>query len=312
MLRLLRLALSALAATFVLGGIAAAATTIFTLPTPGTATQISSHIASSAKITSIPKDLSPPLDEMSYDIMANTKYHASGQGCPTVSPSCTYGNKTSKHLVVLFGDSHAWMWLAAVNPAVRRNNFRLQLLWRAGCPVATLPQFPNAICNQWRSSTVALIRSEKPTLVLLSERTSHIHTAPSIFMTGAEWTAGLETTIAALKTATTNVAVIGDIPVYVDTLNPVKCLGLFPTAVKKCSTSRLNSLPDWADASAAEKAAAVHEGAGFIDPKPWLCGESTCYEIVGKTSVYYDWSHIAATYSGYLAGVMGSKLHPFL
>lgn len=38
--------------------------------------------------------------------------------------------------------------------------------------------------------------------------------------------------------------------------------------------------------------------------------ENDCSAIIGKYVVYFDWSHITASYSAYLATVMGVKLQP--
>jgi hypothetical protein len=122
----------------------------------------------------------------------------------------------------------------------------------------------------------------------------------------------MESTIATLKTPQTKVVVIGDIPAYANNASPPTCLSIHPTAVQDCSTPVHNTTAQWDNQSTSEKAAAKKESAGFIDPTPWICGTKSCSEIVGNFAVYFDWSHITATYSAYLAGNMGTKIKPFL
>jgi hypothetical protein len=305
---LMAVMVTALLATSLLAG----AAIVFPLPKPGSAALIAKDVAASDKINAIPSNLDPALANVSVDLMANTKYKASGQGCLTVSPACTFGDTKSKKRVVLFGDSHAWMWLAAVSPVMAKEGYKLELLWKISCPAATVTTLADPSCATWRASAITLINSEKPSLVLVSERTTNVHSSASTFVTAKQWTAGLEVTLKKLQAPATKVVVIGDIPAFANATSPPGCLGIHPTAVQKCSTPVDNPLGQWRDASSSEKAAATKVHAGFIDPTPWICGATSCSEIVGSLAVYFDWSHITATYSAFLADNMGAKIKPFL
>ena len=314
-----KLSLSATASVaLVVSCAAVAGAVVFTLPKPGTSTQISALVAKSTAINKLPSTLNPALSQVPVDTVSNTKYAGPAGGCLTVTPKCTYGKLTSTKTVVLFGDSHAWMWLTAVIPQMVKDGDKLQLLWRVGCPVANLTiesattKQPDTACTSWRNTTIATIKSENPIAVILSERTTAVFSTGTTLVTSAQWTSGLGSTISQLKSTSTKVVVIGDNAAYANLTSPASCLGVYTSAVQKCATPLNNPVAQWAMQAAAEKAAAVANSVGFVNPTPWLCYKSSCSEVIGNFAVYFDWSHITATYGAYLSNVMGAKLQPLL
>lgn len=298
-----------------------ASAALVSLPKPATAATLATQVKASTSIKTIPKNLNPSVANIQNDQLNNTSYHAYNGGCPVIQNSCTFGDKTGKKLAVLFGDSHAWMWLASVAPALTKAGFKLQLIWEPGCPAAEITQIPELqptddTCPVWRTSMLATIKAEKPALVILAERTSEVLATATTYVTSAAWTAGLEATIAAVAAPKSKIVVIGDDPADGMDISPPSCLAQHPTAVQECSFRVTGTVAADADHNAAEKAAvkalATADHVTFIDPTAWLCTKTTCSEIVGTLAVYFDWSHFTATYGAYLSGVMGTKLKPLL
>ena len=204
-------AAAALGATTVALGVAR-------LPTPGTESQVAALVAASSSIERLPIELVPPLAQAATDT-PGTYYAAAGRHCNGVT-QCVFGAVRSKRSIVLFGDSHAQMWLPALAPAAQSLGYRLSLVWTSGCPAATVSVWDaethsvNQACSSWRTRMVAKIHRLGPALVLLASRTSDIPGPRNHPTTNAAWTAGLERTITELESATTTVAVIGDITVF--------------------------------------------------------------------------------------------------
>ncbi len=282
------------------------------LPKPGTAAQVAALVAKSSSIKVLPSDLVPPLSEVGGDF-PGAYYPAADHACRGVNV-CVFGHLRSRRVVVLFGDSHAQMWLPALVPVAERDDLRLSLVWLPGCPAATVSVWDagthsiNVACNAWRTSMVRLIKKLKPNLVLLASRTSDIPGPLNHPTTNAMWQAGLETTISELKTTRTKVAVVGDITVFSPVPLP-QCLAANPTSIQTCSVNNPNGKTR--QHFAAERAAAVVEDVPYIDPQPWLC-TTTCSPIVGRMAVYFDTFHVAATYAAYLSGVWSAALRPLL
>ena len=281
------------------------------LPTPGTASQVAALVAASSQIHRLPARLVPPLAEAPKDD-PGTYYGVAGRLCVGVT-KCVWGGAKAKSTIVLFGDSHAQMWLPALVPVARRAGDRLVLVWMPGCPDATVTVWSsslhrgNTACDRFRSSSIAAIRALAPRFVLLADRTSDIPGLHNVLTTDAAWQAGLERTIAQLKSQKTTVAVIGDITVY--TTSPPECLAAYPTSVQSCSVPDPN--PRTHEHFAAEAAAATYEGVAYVNPHPWLCAK-VCSPVVGNMVAYYDQFHVSATYAEYLSVVMGAALRPVL
>lgn len=282
----------------------------YVFASPGTAAQVVSLVDSSTTLTTVPANVDPPLDVVAGDNINDIAFHTNGGGCSNPS-ACTYGDVTGTKIVVLFGDSHAWMWLEAINPIITSLGYQLQLLWKPSCAAADL-DFTTTPCTTWRTNMMTLIRAEHPALVLMAERTSDITSIGTTQVTAQQWTTSLEKTIRYFQSAAIKVVVIGDTPAYANDENPATCLSQNPTDVQACDTPLKNPNPQWADHEGAEKQAVIDTHAGWINPIQWMCHGQECAPIIGNMVVYLNWSHITATYSEFLSRVMGTRIKAFL
>jgi hypothetical protein len=297
-MRAVRVAVAACAIAIMLGVTSAGASN--GLPAPGSPKQVAALVAASHKIDVLPRDLDPAFENVGDNTPARY-YAVTKNGCTGVK-QCVFGRLGSKTAVVLFGDSHAWMWLPALVNVASSDGFKLVLIWMPGCPAASLsvwnPDTHSVLtaCNSFRSSSVALIKKLAPALVLLASRTTNMYGAHHELFSNAAWQAGLEKTIGALKTKATAVAVIGDITAF--NVQLPECLATYPEHVQHCSVSNPNKEVD--EHVAAERAAAKAEAVAYIDPQPWLCTK-TCSPVIGSMAAYFDSLHVTAVYAAYLS-----------
>jgi hypothetical protein len=281
------------------------------LPSPGTATQISALVAASTKIQQVPADLVPNLFEVVNDD-AGSYYPPSGKGCSGTT-ACVFGDTKAAATIVLFGDSHAYMWLPALIPLAVARKIRLVLVWDAACPAASVNVWDpntrsiNKTCNAFRTASIKAIAKLKPELVLVASRTTEVDGAGGAPIPDATWKLGLETTIRALLTKTTKVAVIGDI-VQFSVLLP-DCLSAEEDHVQSCSAADPNPMIPGHYADEMQAATATH--VTYINPQPWLC-TTRCSPIIGKYAAYYNNDHVTATYAAYLSAVFGAAVKPLL
>jgi hypothetical protein len=292
-----------------LAGPAGAAST----PKPGTAAQVAQLVAASTSVTTLSPALTATLPNLEYSGVGSL-YPAAGLQCATVT-SCVYGDKTSKNLVVLFGDSHASMWLPAVAPAITAAKFKLVVLWIPACHIVSLevyaesppPLGGESMCDTWLTNEIATITALKPKLILLGERTAQIYAAPSTLFTEQQWQQGLETTIRDLHVNGAKVALFEDI-VWQDQ-NPGPCLAANLTNVQACSVPNPN--PVNPGQQVAEKKAAMATHTGYIATTQWFC-TSVCSPVVGSFITHWDEGHVSARYAQYLSKVVGTALAPYL
>jgi len=281
------------------------------LPAPGTANQVATLVAASSKIQHLPNNLLPSLFDVVNDDTA-TYYPVTERGCAGTA-RCVFGDKSSATSLVLFGDSHAFMWLPALIPLAVKRHLRLILIWSASCPAASVTVWnpttnvPNLACNRFRASSIAAVRALKPALVLLASRTTEVTGAGGSPIADATWKVGLERTIHSIASKSTRVAVIGDVTQF-SVLLP-DCLAAESKHVQACATPDPN--PKIPDHFAAEEAAAAATHVHYLNPHKWLCA-ATCSPVIGNYAAYYNDNHVTATYAAYLSTVFGAAVTALL
>jgi SGNH domain (fused to AT3 domains) len=311
--RPLRIALVGIPLLCVVIGTAAAASV--KLPKAGTASQIANLVAASAAIDSVSPAVANELPTVSNDNPA-VEYRKTLNGCPTLS-SCTFGDLKSKKRLVILGDSHAQMWIPALNRIGVAEKLKVSVLYLARCPAATLDVWLTAFnkdytgCNAERIAWINAINKAHPVTVLLADHTNGVFTGASggtQTFTSAAWQTGMETTIVDLKPSRAKIAVLGDSVTY--DRSPNLCLADSPDATQTCDAANPN--PDRPGQQAAEQAAAKAESVLYVDPTKWLCTATVCSPIVGNFIVYYDAYHLSCTYAAYLSGVLQAALREVL
>jgi hypothetical protein len=279
------------------------------LPTPGTAAQVAALVAASSSIKQLPSNLVPALSQVAADT-PGTYYGVAGRECDGLT-KCDFGDTKSKELLVLFGDSHAQMWLPALVPIATEEHVKLALVWDPGCPAADVTVWSvtthsvNKGCNPFRTKMIKQIKKADPFLVLLADRTSDVPGANNKLIADSVWQAGLETTISEVKSTTTKVAVIGDIDAFDASEVIAECLASNSNNVQACSVANPN--PTTHEHVAAEMAAASAEHVAYLNPQPWLC-TTVCSPVIGNMVAYWDAFHVSSTYAEYLSSVWKSLL----
>lgn len=278
-------------------------------PAPGSSAQVKALVAASHKIKVLPKHLTPTLANAANDnpetVYPNVKY-----GCPSLS-ACDFGDAAGSQTLVLFGDSHAEMWLSAMIPWADAHQVKLELLTTLGCPAASVSVWLSAsqgyytACDTNRTKELNLIVGQHPAYVVIAERTAHVKRSPTAYFTNAQWQAGMATTLSTLQKSGARLVVVGD-NTLMDVSSP-QCLAAYPTSVQRCANPSPNPRAVDQSHQAAERAAATADGAGFINPVPWLCTK-TCSPVIGTMVTYWDSYHLSNTYTAYLSKVMGAAL----
>jgi hypothetical protein len=298
---------------------------------PGSASQVAADVASSLSIKTLPSNLSPSLAKAQADVAtlgtpALSKCDATGT---TLSPSkCVFGDKRGSKTMVLWGDSHAFMWFPAVNAIAKTAHWKLVALIEYGCPPADISVWnpftkaPYKACDTFRKNMISAINKLNPSLVIVTESFSSMAASgggASNTITPAQWQAALETTLKDLHSKKMKKLVIGSTVLSTSPGldEPVLCLAANISSIQTCT------ITDTAAQQAqrtAESTAAKAESTRYINVLPWMCTSATkpmsCSGIVGDSGgykvVYYSTGHITETYSLWLSTVLGAALKPSL
>jgi SGNH domain-containing protein len=275
-----------------------------TPPTPGTPLQVAGLVKASSSVTALPSPTVPALGAAPADT-AGSLYPSANKACVSTS-QCVFGDRSSTTTIVLYGDSHAQMWLPALVPVAKGLLMRLVLLWHPGCPVVAV-RTAWAVCSTFRESAISMIRSLKAAVVLLADKNSNVVAPGGVVFTNAQWVSGMESTIRSLAGPHTKVAVVEDVTVF--NARVPDCLASNPADIQRCSVLFPN--PKYTQHDSAERSAAVATGAGYVATQSWLCLKR-CSPMIGNMIVDLDADHVTATYAQYLTTVWSDAVKAIL
>lgn len=197
----------------------------------------------------------------------------------TKSGYCTYGAKSSKKVIVLYGDSHAAQWFPALEKIALEKGYKLISLTKSACPSVDSPRedqgaFKNVHCEKWRENSIARIQSLKPDAVIVSS--FQYFTPPSGFASRAKWWSdGQKRLLSDLQGSSPRLIYISDTP------RPLR-------DIPNCLASRDSHSCD----STEKTQNVIIDGFIKIDPTSWLC-TSFCPAIKDGYVAYRDASHIS-------------------
>ena len=231
-----------------------------------------------------------------------------GPSCFAYIPSfpvltCQRGDLASKVDVVLVGNSHAGEWVPALEAIAKAQHWKLTLLLASQCAYGEVAQhFAGAgqsqACLNWTHQVTEKIIAIHPALVVMTNRISVSALGTSSWsQTLAKYGAGYQAVLAKLAAAHLKVVGIRDTPAPGKSVPD--CLAAHTGDYSACNGTRAKWLPAEPLTNAI---AALHDPhiteANLID---YVCEPVVCPAAVGGVPVYFDGSHLTATYSRTLA-----------
>ena len=252
-------------------------------------------VAAATHLQTLPSNLSPPLSAVSEDFPQPLVCLGDlTQGSIPPQSTCTLGDMAAKRTVIVFGDSHAAMWVAPLAAIAAQRGWRLVIYTKENCSAEDVTN-PNVLqesishCAEWRDAVFARLAVLRPAIVIMS---SSVLDSGSLGPTS--FAADMTKTIEKLKADGSKAVYIEDIPA--PGFNVPDCLGDNPNNVQECSYRLTEGLVDPGTRTAVNQAAAG-DGALLIDPIPWLCTTKVCPPIIGNTVAYLDTNHVTKTFT---------------
>ena len=239
----------------------------------------------------IPSGLSPPVDQLLHSEYAFPSGCGAGDG-DTTSNICHLGRSSSSRSVVVFGDSHAQMWMPAVLSMAQQDGWVVIPLAKSACtPEKWVLHEGFTECRTWYRWAVRQAKALHPDVTLIAGCCggSLGDTADAI----KKAFVSLATT---MKPNSKKVVVLADDNGIRQ--QPVDCL-LAPHATMRSCTSMWTGGQSPLNADLAALAE-IHDF-GFMDTSGWFCFDQECPTVVGHTIVYADTDHITREYALELA-----------
>jgi peptidoglycan/LPS O-acetylase OafA/YrhL len=261
----------------------------------------------------LPADLAPALVDAKEDRGDVRRDGCEARVTESAIRDCVYGSATSSTTVVLLGDSHASMWMPAIQAIGDQRGWRIVALLKPACSPVIVTVWERALnrafreCDAWRQSALARVRDVHPSIVFVtSSRTYDIVDADGNLLKSdraGPWQAGLVALLRELKRDSDRVVLIGEIPRHRS--DPVECLAS-RGRLEDCTALRSQTVRQ--SYQAIEQRAADKAGIDLIEPVDWLCQERSCALVLDPYLIYRSRGHITATAALLLAAQMRWEL----
>jgi hypothetical protein len=241
----------------------------------------------------LPSPLTPPVGSLHSDFYAFPDgCNATGRMIPV--KLCRLGDTGSPKSIVVFGDSHAQMWMPAILQMAIRDHWLVVPFVKLSCIPRTWTAAGD--CHDW--------------YVWARHRAAELH--PDVTLVIGSWAGTKEPRLAigpvaqlsaAMRRSSASVMVVGD-PTS-QRRDPVDCLLARGATMKTCTSRQLRSQ---ARADRAIAANARKAGVGFVDTRGWFCARARtwgrgylCPTVINRTIAFLDRGHISKTYALELA-----------
>lgn len=227
----------------------------------------------------------------------------------TTVPDCAYGDTTATRTLVVHGDSHAGMWLPALDVLGQREHFKVVPLVKSSCAPFDVPQtlggkaFPS--CPAFRVWARDRIAALKPDALVLGYRGLYQVRAPDGTTEEQTWSAGVTRAVRSFAPLAGQVLVVADVP-----LRPVPAPDCLSTPGADQATCLAPATGSGVTSNPITRAALQGTTARFVDPTALFCSAGVCPLVVGDHVLYYDDDHINSEWAKEIAPRFGELLAP--
>ncbi len=219
--------------------------------------------------------------------------------------TCTFGDPNGNVEIALVGNSHAGHWLPALQRLAEHRGWRITTFLASECTATRAPvewetEELTPACLGWADRVLEATSTGRFDLVVTAERNGRAAQGHAYEDSQEAWVEGYNTYLAEWAAADVDVLVIHDTPLPGRTLDSVPdCLAQHPDDFTPCAGPRAEWVPDDALVAAARDLADAR--IGIVDLNDYICGAEVCDPAVGGVTVYFDASHVTATYMDTLA-----------
>lgn len=256
----------------------------------------------------LPKDLKPSLKEARTD-KSSWLDQACAVDFPDVAvPECEAGDPNGKNAMVVYGDSHASMWMTALDLIAKRSGYKIYLFAKLACPLVeeTVWSYqlnrPFQECTDWQRAVLSEIEEISPDILIVTDqfKPAVVDGKKSDFDTPFMWEKEFPIALKRLNGYTKRLVVIGNNPSMQQ--DSVTCASKPRVDVTQCASARNQAGNVRINKIEADSAKRI--GATYIDTVDLACSEYLCPVAVGDKFVYFDQWHFTDTYVRWLTPVL--------
>ncbi len=255
---------------------------------------------------------------MDPEIAAADRSAAYAQDCWVHPPfddyrTCVFGTQRAPaRRIALVGNSHAGHWLPALQTLAAEHDWQITTYLASACPAAAGPvEFPSSAsgdgCLAWGRQVMADTTAGDYDLVITAERNVYPFLPSGGESEGAAATRAYGDYLRQWAKAGTHVLVLRDTPFPGRSVPD--CLAAHEDDPAACDGPR-SWLPDdpLYEVARTLRSRQIDEA----DLTPYVCLPDRCPAVIGGLVVYFDGSHLTATYARTLAPYLDRVLEPLL
>lgn len=273
---------------------------------------IASDLLKAEKLTVLPKAVQSTLVQARKNKSPWLDQECSVDFSSTDTPVCQGGDLNSKKVIVLYGDSHASMWMSAIDVIGKKHGYKVHLFAKLACPLVEVAVWsyqlnrPFTECTQWQQKVYPLIQSLNPEIIIVTDqwKPAVVDGKKSDFDTPFMWEKEFPIAISRVAKMAAKVFVIGNNPSL--SQDPVDCASKPRVNLALCSSGRTQA--DNAKFNGIEAKATKGVGGIYIDTVAWACTASLCPIVIANTLAYFDQWHFSESYVQRLTPALEQRL----
>ena len=275
---------------------------------PPTLKALKSYIVAGEKLTVFPSSLISSLPLENYAFYTSHPCEVDARASSTIPTHCAFGDKSSKNIVVLDGDSFAGMWFPTLNAIATKQRLKLYLVARLGCPYALVPTY--AVCKSWQANAATYINSLKPTaIVFASENLSPLQPTQTS-VSPQQYAAGITGALATFTSPHVKKLVLLGMPAAAygtppGVIEPNQCIATHLKSLQSCAVPLATAL--FRTRIQDDTAAAKSSGAIPISVTSLFC-KTTCPMVIDKRFVFADSLHLNVDYAAILSSALAQLI----
>jgi len=217
--------------------------------------------------------------------------------------SCSFGPENAPNLLAIVGGSHSVHWLPALRAVLKdRPDWRIVTYTKSSCLMSTeLVTKENSYrdsCRRWNERLMARLLADRPALVF---------TISTRVIAGIEEIPiGYQEQWQRLLAAGIGVVAVRDTPWF--GFDVPDCVAIHGPTSPRCTKDRTALPRKMTAALSIPESPRLH----LLDLTDRFCNDAACLPVIGNVMVYYDSSHVTATYMRTLSAPLEDQLWPLL
>lgn len=276
--------------------------------------KITIEVEKAVNLSAVPKAVTSTIVQARKDKSPWLDQECSVDFASTDTPVCEAGDLNSKKVIVLYGDSHASMWMSAIDRIAKKNGYKVRLFAKLACPLVEVAIWsyqlnkPFNECTQWQQKVYPLITALAPEIIIVTDqwKPAVVDGKKSDFDTPFTWEKEFPIAMARISKMAKKVFVLGNNPSL--TQDPVDCVSKPNVTLALCSAGRTQA--DNAKYNGIEAKATKAVGGTYLDTVAWACNDSLCPIVINSKLAYFDQWHFSESYVKFLTPALESKLAP--